>query len=407
MGELVGMPKLGMNMTEGTIVEWLVEEGDTVSAGDPLVEVETDKVVQVVESPTSGELAKITKKEGDVVPCGYVMAVVTAPGESVPSEIPQMVPGAVRPTSDVAAAGAEECAEEDTRPAPKKRRVKSSPVARKLAKELGIDLADVEPEGKRVTKSDVEAHAEKMKAKDKPAPAESPAEPSAKAPGVAKAEPLKGVRRTIAQHMDESARTVARAGLSLEADATALMAWRARLAAGGLQVGYNELLVKVVARALRDHPDVNRQLVDGEIHWMGAANVGVAVETDRGLLVPVIKRAHAKGLAAIHDEFKALVERARQGKSTLEDLSGGTFTITNLGMYEVEAFLPVINVPESAILGVGAIVEKPVARDGELVIRPRMTLTLCVDHRLIDGAPAARFLRRVKHLVEEPLDLLR
>jgi pyruvate dehydrogenase E2 component (dihydrolipoamide acetyltransferase) len=410
MAEFVGMPKLGMNMTEGTIVEWLVEEGDQVSVGQPLLEVETDKVVQVVESPTAGVVSRITKEEGDAVPCGNVMAVITTVGESVPSEIPNVVPDAVRPTSDVTVVHLEEqgtaAAEDERAPG---RRIQSSPVARKLAQELGIDLSEIEPAGKRISKSDVEAYYEAMKARaaeEKERVAEEERRAAEEAPP-ARVEPLRGVRRTIARHMRESARTVARVALSLEADATELIAWRRRVAVDGLEVGYNELLVKIVAHALREHPNVNLQLVDDEIRWMEAINVGVATETERGVLVPVIRDADGKSVSEIHRAFSALVERARNGESTLEDLSGGTFTVTNLGMYEVEEFVPIINVPECAILGVGAITEKPVADEGEVAIRPRMTLTLCVDHRLVDGAPAARFLQRIKYLIEQPLELLR
>jgi pyruvate dehydrogenase E2 component (dihydrolipoamide acetyltransferase) len=195
-------------------------------------------------------------------------------------------------------------------------------------------------------------------------------------------------------------------GLTLEADATELVAWRQRLNREGHNVSYDELLAMLAARALQEFPYMNSQLVDGGVRDMPDINVGMAVDTERGLLVPVIRQANKKGVLEIHRTFSELLERARNGRSTVEDLSDGTFTISNLGMFEIEEFLPIVNFPECAILGVGAIVEKTVVVDGAVGIRPRVALTLSFDHRLVDGAPAARFLQRIKHLISDPLRLL-
>ncbi len=417
MAVFVSMPKLGMNMIKGTIVKWLVQEGSAVEAGQLLLEVETDKVVQEIESPATGILAKIVKSENEEVPCTTVIAVITELDEPLPDEIPAVLPDSVRPRSEVEVV----VSQEETRPegeAPKERkRVNISPVARKLARELGIDISKIVPAGKRITKADVEAayQAQQVAAKAAQgipvepvptAPARTPVMGEPASEGQPKVKPLTGVRRTIAERMNLSARTVARVGLTLEADATELMAWRERLKGSGNQVGYNELLAKIVAHALQEFQYMNCQLVDDKIQEMTDINVGIATDTDRGLLVPVIRNANNKGVLAIHREFTELVERARAVKSRLDDLSGGTFTITNLGMYEVEEFLPIINVPECAILGVGAIVKRPVVIDDKIEIRPRMAVTLSFDHCLVDGAPAARFLQRVKHLIESPLRLL-
>lgn len=396
MAVFVSMPKLGVNMTKGTIVQWLQKEGAPVEAGQPLLAVETDKVVQEIEAPATGILAKIVKSEGEELPCLTVMAIITAPGEPLPEEIPDVIADGVRPEIEVEVVVPKGEAEAKSKKPKGRERIKISPIARKLARELGVDISKIVPSGKRITKEDIEAAYR--------APQAAVGEPVAE--GVAKVTPLTGIRRTIAERMNLSARTVARVGLTLEADATELIAWRERLKRDGNDVGYNELLAKIVAHALGEFPYMNAQLVDDEIREMAEVNVGIATDTERGLLVPVIRNANNKEVLEIHREFQDQVERARGGKSTLDDLSGGTFTITNLGMYEVEEFLPVINVPQCAILGIGAIVKKPVVVDEEIAIRPRMAITLSFDHRVVDGSPAARFLQRVKHLIENPLDIL-
>jgi len=403
MAVFVSMPKLGVNMTKGTIVQWLQKEGAWVEAGQPLLLVETDKVVQEIEAPASGILAKIVKDENEEVPCLTVMAVITEPGEPLPADIPEVIPDGVRPTAEVevAAPKGKRDAEVADKETGERKRVPISPVARKLARELGVDIGKIVPKGQRITKADVEAAYQAQRAAIGVPAIEEPS-----VEGVAKVMPLTGVRRTVAERMNLSARTVARVGLTLEVDATELVAWRERLRRGGNDVGYNELLARIVAHALQEFPYMNAQLVDNEIREMADINIGIATDTERGLLVPVIRKVNRKGVLEIHREFVEMVKRARDGRSTMDDLSGGTFTITNLGMYGVEEFLPIINVPQCAILGIGAIVKKPVAVDDRIEIRPRMAITLSFDHRAVDGAPAARFLQRVKHLIENPLEIL-
>ena len=407
MATFVSMPKLGMNMTKGTIVSWLVGEGAEIQAGQLLFEVETDKAVQPVESPTSGILAKIVRQEGEEVPCLTVLAVITDRGESLPARIPDTIAAGIQPRAEVQVIEPREedrivgpvlSVQDKCRESEEPRRIRISPVARELAKELNVDITTIVPTGARITKADVEVAYQAQQALAQKA-VRTAAE-------VAKARPLEGVRRVIADRMSLSARTVARVGLTLEADATELVAWRQSLSRDGHNVGYNELLVKLVAHALQEFRYMNCQLVDDQIREMADINVGVATDTERGLLVPVIRNADKKGVVQIHHELVELLERARNGRSTVEDLSDGTFTISNLGMFEIEEFLPIINLPECAILGVGAIVKKPVVVDDQVEIRPRMALTLSFDHRLVDGAPAARFLQRIKHLINDPLELL-
>jgi pyruvate dehydrogenase E2 component (dihydrolipoamide acetyltransferase) len=393
MATFFAMPKLGMNMVEGTIVEWLVKEGEQIETGQVVLAIETDKATQEVEAPASGVLARILKPEGETLPCNAVMAVIVEPGEDVPGEIPDMIAEGVAPTADVevkvdAAEAAAPAAQKEKSAQP--RRINISPSARKLAEELGVDITKIVPRGRRIKREDVLAAHEAAQAEGGPGMKGSK-------------RPMTKMRRLISQHMNRSARSVARVGLTLESDMTALIDWRAGLEADGTKVSYNVLLAKLVAVALREFPYMNAQLVDDQVILeVDDVNIGVAVDAERGLLVPVLDQVDKKEVAALQDEYAALTERATSGKSTVADLEGGTFTITNLGSLEIEQFMPVINVPECAILGVGAIVKKPVVVDDQIEIRPKMSLTLAFDHRLVDGAPAAKFLQRVKHLIESP-----
>jgi pyruvate dehydrogenase E2 component (dihydrolipoamide acetyltransferase) len=396
MATFFAMPKLGMNMVEGTIVEWLVKEGEEIESGQVVLAIETDKATQEVEAPASGILARILKHEGETLPCNAVVAVIVEPGEDVPGEIPDMIAEGVTPTADVevkvnvAEAAAPE-ARKDKGAQP--RRINISPSARKLAEELGVDITKIVPRGRRIKREDVLAAHEAAQA-----------EGGRVIEGFKK--PMTKMRRLIAEHMNRSARSVARVGLTLEADVSALIDWREGLAAEGTKVSYNVLLAKLVALALREFPYMNAQLVDDQaILEIENINIGIAVDVERGLLVPVLREVDRKEVTVIQEEYAALTERASSGKSMLADLEGGTFTITNLGNLEIEQFMPVINVPECAILGVGAIVKKPVVVNDQIEIRPMMSLTLAFDHRLVDGAPAAKFMQRVKHLIESPTEV--
>jgi pyruvate dehydrogenase E2 component (dihydrolipoamide acetyltransferase) len=452
------MPKLGVNMTKGVIVGWLVGEGEAVKKGQPILEIETDKAVNEVEAPADGVLERILYPEGEV-PCTYVVAIILAEGEEMPTEVPLSIGGEVprgqvesddQPTpppppppppgpaveaarsdrvlispaarnmaaelgvdyttvagtgprgriqiADVeAAAAALSSAAQESAPTG---RLLSTPAARYRAKQLGIDWRGVTGTGpnRRIHKADVEAAYASLSAP--PVLAASGAER-----GSSKVVPLSGVRGIIAERMLQSTNNTARVTLLAEADATQLVAWREQINrdyAGQDRIGFNELLILIVAHALAQFPYMNAALFEDGIHWLEEINVGVAVDTERGLLVPSIKHADRLGVFAIHDEFTRLVEDARSGRIDPADLEGGTFTVTNLGMYEITAFTPVINLPEIAILGVGQVAPAPVAVGDQVVIQQRVSLSLVFDHRLVDGAPAARFLQRVKHLVEAP-----
>ena len=288
-----------------------------------------------------------------------------------------------------------------------------TPVARKMATDAGLDVSQLGGVGdrRRITKADLEVSLAKASPPridaGPPAPDEGPTlstlEPEIQA--------LTGLRGIIAQRMSASAHTTARVTLTTEVDAVELTRLQTLLresleTALGFAVSYSDILVVVVSRALREYPYMNVRLTDGGIRTLPQVNVGVAVDTDRGLLVPVIRDADRKGIAEVARVFRELVARARAGKSTPDDLTGGTFTVTNLGMFDIDAFTPIINPPECAILGVGRIQERPAVHAGQICVRQLMVLSLTFDHRVVDGAPAARFLQRIKQLIEAPALLL-
>ncbi len=448
MAEEFFIPQLGQTVEEVTLIKWLVEDGAQVTQGQEILEVETDKAVFPVEAIASGYLHIGPYKEGDVVPVLAVVAVIGAKDDKfeVKGEPEPAVEEAESKTVEAAPAAPVEAAPSQVR---EDGRVFASPRARKLAHEKGVDLARVTPSGGggvRVAERDVLAYlrslpkatpvAQKMAAEAsldlrqvsgtgpggkitredvERALAVPPAPPAAVPPAptplpeveVLERVPLKGVRGIIAQRMATSVHTTARVTLMMEVDATQFVDMRTRLKARvseewGFAPGYNDLLAKIVAAALRKFPYMNARLTANALEYLAPVNMGMAVDTERGLLVPVIRDADKKSLRQFGAEFRELAEGARTGRISPDALSGGTFTITSLGTYDVDAFTPVINLPEAAILGVGRITEKAVVRDGEIVARHMWTLSLVFDHRLVDGAPAARFLQYIKELIEEP-----
>ncbi|MCS7038504.1 MAG: dihydrolipoamide acetyltransferase family protein [Anaerolineae bacterium] len=453
----ITIPKLGQTVEEVVLGPRLVPDGSRVTKGQEVLSIETDKAAFSVEAPTDGYIHFGPFQEGDVVPVHTVVALVGAQDEvfaptpaeatSAPTETPAPEPAAPAAVATAAAAPTRVFASPRARRlAARKqvaltavtgtgpggriierdvlaylaRRPRATPVAQRLAAEAGLDLSRVTGTGPGgfITRRDVaQALPPTPVAPTPTVPAVPPAAetpppaPAALPPEVSRRVPLKGVRGIIAQRMAASVHTTARVTLVMEVDATELVALRERLktrvaAEWGFAPGYNDLLAKIVAASLRRFPYMNARLTEDAIEWLEPINLGMAVDTERGLLVPVIRNADRKSLREFGQEFRALVERARQGKALPDDLTGGTFTITNLGPYEVDAFTPVINLPEAAILGVGRIAPKPVVRDGQIVVRQMLTLSLVFDHRLVDGAPAARFLQDIKNLIEEPYLLL-
>ena len=399
----VRFPKLGLTMREGTFLRWLKEVDETVQKGEILFEVESDKVVMEIEAPASGFLVQTAAAPGDVVPVGQVIGLIAESGEK---RVATGGPGGRAMTSSTAKASN----------GPPGERIMASPVARRMAVEAGIDLRDVKGSGPkgRITKEDVERELAEGEVKTEPAhvePTETPTRAVVSPPASVEAIPFVGVRRTIAERMAHSAHTTARVTLTTEADATEMVQLRGsfKTAFEGTEQpvpSYNDILIKIVAAALREHLALNARLVDDEIHRLHEVNVGLAVDVDAGLYVPVVRNADSLPLGAIAAETRRLIERVQRGVFLPDDLLGGTFTITNLGGYEIDAFTPIINPPECAVLGVGQIALKPVVRGDQIVARSVVTLSLTFDHRLVDGAPAARFLQQIKRLVENPLKLL-
>lgn len=421
----VTMPRLSDTMQEGTLARWLKKPGDEVHRGDVLAEIETDKATMELEAYDSGVLERILVQEGQTVPIGQPIAVIgtgegvakatTAPAAAAgaPPASPAAQPAAPAPSATAAppapAPPAPPPAPPAAPPAPAGQ-VKASPMARAIARERGIDLRTIRGTGPggRIIRADVEAAAGRAA----PAPASSPAPaPVAAGPDVEEI-PLTNMRRVVARRMVESVQSAPHFFLTSVVDAEALVGLRAeinrQLAATGedLKVTLNDLIIKACATALRAHPDVNVSFAGDKLLRYRRIHIGFAVALEGGLIVPVIRDADQKSLSQIAREARDLAERARAGKLAPNEFSGSTFTISNLGMYGVDQFNAVINPPEAAILAVGAANPEPVARDGQVVVRHVMRLTLSIDHRALDGATAARFLQQLKRVLEEPLRIV-
>jgi pyruvate dehydrogenase E2 component (dihydrolipoamide acetyltransferase) len=415
MATEIKLPRLGQGMESGTIVKWLKSEGEKVEKGEPLYELDTDKVTQEVEADASGVLLKIAIAEGEVE-VGKTIAVIGEEGEKVEAEEEPSGEAAQEVGEDEQEEGSPARAREQERERGRQAsadmaeqvteirapasdgRIKASPLARRIARERGIDLSAVAgtgPDG-RVVAEDVERTA----ASAAPRPA---AVPVAEAEGV-EVEQLSSMRKTIARRLTEAWQAPV-FQLSLTVDMERALALRQRLVelhGDGVKPTISDLLTKVCAAALMRHRAVNALYRGDSVELYPTANVGIAVAVPNGLVVPVIPGCERKSIAEIAAARAAAVERARAGKLQQADLEGGTFTISNLGMYGIERFIAVLNPPQAAILAVGSTEEKVVVVDGEMVVRPRMELTLTCDHRAVDGATGAQFLGDVKAFLEEP-----
>ncbi|MFC4942959.1 dihydrolipoamide acetyltransferase family protein [Pseudonocardia sp. GCM10023141] len=420
----ISMPRLSDTMEEGIIATWRKQVGDPVAAGDVLVEVETDKAIMELEAYDDGVLDAILVGEGERVPIGTPIGVIgdgsggavgSAASPDVPAAAPEPVPTTVASTTvavvEPAPAGA---------PAPATR-PPASPLARRIARERGVDLATVTGSGPngRIIRVDIESA--QPSASPDPVPAAAPPVPPVPAPPVPVAPPssdgdfvavpLTGMQRVAAARLTQSKRDAPHFYLTSAVDVTDLVAFRATLnadlaASDGPRVSMNDLVVKAVATALRVEPAVNVSFAGDAVHHHRKVNVGVAVAVPGGLLVPVVHDADRKSLSRIATESRELSGRARAGKLRPDEMSGGTFTVSNLGMFGVEQFAAVINPPEAAILAVGAATEEVRPRDGELVVRSILRITLSCDHRAVDGATGAGFLKALTGLLEHPLRIV-
>ncbi len=388
----VTMPKFGLTMREGTIQRFFKAQGERVNAGEPLYEVETEKVLYQVEAPASGTLAIAMFDEGATVECGTAIAVIAEAGEDAATVAARYSKSASQPAHRASPVTSPPPANQTASANPSARDRKTvSPVARKLASELGVDLDKIEGTGTggRITREDVE-----RAAKSAPVP------PAGSAPSADRVA-FRGVRKVIAERMHQSLHSSAQITITAEADVTPATEFRARRSRE-FDFSYTDMMIHSVARALMRHPRMNARLNetgnDTEIVLCANANVGIAVALDEGLIVPVVNRAERKSLREIAVESRALGEKARAGHLKLEDVAGGTFTITNLGTFGIDAFTPILNLGETGILGVGRIVEKPAVYRGEIAKRAMLWLSLTFDHRVLDGAPAAQFLQTVIEL---------
>jgi pyruvate dehydrogenase E2 component (dihydrolipoamide acetyltransferase) len=405
------MPALELAQETGKVLRWLKAPGDSVRKGEPIVEIETDKVTVEIEAPASGVLQDVTARAGDVVPVGKTIALILAPGEA-----------AAAPSPPAAAA------------------IKASPLARKVAEQHGVDLARVKTASGRIEKADVLAHVESRKESVAPADGTaarlSAASPKARRLAQERGVDVRALRgsgpggavlaadvavassrvdgpgvgnvwRIMAERMTASWTTAPHFYLVREVNVSRLVAWRERASKQtGARLTYTDLLVKLVAAALSQHPRVNASWKDGAIALNADVNIGLAVAIDDGLVVPVIHRADTLSLVALAARREDVVSRAQTGKLRPADIQGGGFTLSNLGMYGVDAFSAIVNPPQAAILAVGRIADRVVALNGQPAVQPTMLLTLSCDHRALDGARGAQFLGALAELIEEPLALL-
>jgi pyruvate dehydrogenase E2 component (dihydrolipoamide acetyltransferase) len=428
MATLLVLPKLGLTMTEGTISKWYKAEGESVKKGEPLYSLETDKLTNEIESAEDGILRKILLEGGGAAPCLAPVAIIGGADEDISALLASS--GAEVKARDAGAPTAEGKGGEEA-PSSAQPRVVASPAARKLAKEKGVDISQVQGSGPngRVELKDVEGF-DPSRAKTSSVAAKMMAERgiSPEDTGVAgrrimksdveklfeskpskhseESKPMSRMRKVIASRMSDSWHTSPAVTLDISVDLTELARMRNSLKAEGVKASYTDFLVYIVSRTLVKYPILNCTIDGDNIIYRDYVNMGVAVALPDGLLVPVIRDAHEKGLSSISEELISLAERARAGSLSTDDLRGGTFTISNLGMFGIESFSPIINQPEVAILGVNAAKDTVVPINGELVIKPLLKLSLTTDHRAVDGAVAAEFLSGLKKRIENPALLM-
>lgn len=406
----VKMPQLGLTMTEGVVTKWLKSVGDKVAVGEPLVEVETDKINNEIEAQVEGILLAILVDQGGTALVRAPIAVIGNAGESVAAAAAPAAVAAAPVAVSVPTAVASVAATVNGNG-----RIKTSPIARRLAREQGIDINQLHGTGPggRIVERDINAAlangaphigAPTSKAADDGNADLVPVAGKEALPTTNTGTPLSGMRRVIAERMSQSWTTAPHVTFTVEVDMTEATALRKRLAeVTGKKVSFTEILARAAAATLTEFPYVNSSLVDGKLVLHDEVHIGIAVALDDGLIVPVVRNAAAKSVTRLGEEIRQLAEKAREGRLGPDEVTGGTFTITNLGMFGIDEFTPIINQPESAILGVCRIVERQVVRQGAVEIRPMMNLCLSCDHRIIDGAVAARFLARLRLLIEQPV----
>jgi pyruvate dehydrogenase E2 component (dihydrolipoamide acetyltransferase) len=402
------MPSLGFDMTEGLLARWLKNEGDPVGKGQAIAEIETEKATVEIEAAAAGILARILVHAGETVPVGTVIGVIAEAGEEVAAlsaspPSPLAAPPPSPPTAPPAPPPPASLPETGEGAPPAGTRVKASPVARKMAEEAGLDLSRIKGTGPggRVVERDVQ---EAIAAGPAPVPSDVP---EGSTPGATV--PLNRMRKTIARRMTESKATAPHFYITVEINMDDAMKMREQLnaiAPEAERISVNDLIVAAAARTLARFPTLNASYREGNLEMHSQVNIGIAVALEDGLIPPVLRDADKKPLGRIASDSRALTGRARANKLRSDDLGGGTFTVSNLGMFDVDEFIAIINPPEAAILAAGAVTRRPVAAAGEIRIASLMKATLSVDHRVADGAQAGRFMQEFKKLLENPVTLL-
>ena len=433
MAEKIIMPKQGLQMTEGTITKWLVKEGDKVEIGQPLFEMETDKNTIQIDSTAAGEVLKLVAKEDETVPITETIAIVGKKGEDFADLLPKKeekkpepAPAPAAPTAPAVKAAPAAPAADDVTPialeggrifvTPRAKMtaerknldyktvkgtgpsgliierdilaaaaVKASPVAKAIAARKGVSVTTVTGTGEngKIVKHDILSGDANLAREDKVIP-------------------ISGMRKVIADNMMNSVQSMAHAYHKVAVDMSQAKLIRAAFKKAEKKVSFNDIIIMALGRALQEHPRMNALVEDGKITEKGSVNIGIAVAVDNGLIVPTVRDVQNMTLGEIHDESARLIAKTKAGGLKKEDYSGGTFTVSNLGMFGIDEFTAIVNPPQVGILAVGAMTDTPVVRDGQIVVRPMMNLILTYDHRVIDGAPAAQFLSRLKELLENP-----
>ena len=431
MAEKIIMPKQGLQMTEGTITKWLVKEGDKVEIGQPLFEMETDKNTIQIDSTAAGEVLKLVAKEDEIVPITETIAIVGKKGEDFSDLLPKKKEekkpeSAPAPAAPAAPAVKSAPAADDTPPialeggrifvTPRAKMtaerksidyktvkgtgpsgliiekdvlaaaaVKASPVAKAIAARKGVSITTVTGTGEngKIVKHDILSGDANLSREDKVIP-------------------ISGMRKVIADNMMNSVQSMAHAYHKVAVDMSEAKLIRAAFKKAEKKVSFNDIIIMALGRALQEHPRMNAWVEDGKITEKGSVNVGIAVAVDNGLIVPTVRDVQNMTIGEIHDESARLIAKTKAGGLKKEEYSGATFTVSNLGMFGIDEFTAIVNPPQVGILAVGSMTDTPVVRDGQIVIRPMMNLVLTYDHRVIDGAPAAQFLSRVKELLENP-----
>jgi len=413
------MPKLSSTMAEGTVIEWLKDEGEAVEVGEPILEIMTDKINIEVEAYHEGILLKTYFEADDVVPVNHVIGYIGGKDEEVPDTAPGLSSEASPEESEGKGSGEDQGAPSDTgtpeekTPSNSERtvsgtrenslgKVRATPAARALARNKGIDIHDVSGSGRngRIHKQDVADHTSGSDKRQQT--------PVSHQATVVRTEKLKGARKMVADRMADSRASIPHVTIDFEVEMDNLIDLRNRVNQQNPddKVSFNDIFILITSKALSRHPEINITFESDEIQYHDARNIGLAVAADKELLVPVIRNTESKSLISISNDSKELIRKARDGKLAPDEMQEGTFTISNLGMYSIKQFTPIINKPQAGILGIGGTRDRPAVQDGHLINKKEATFSLSFDHRVINGAPAAAFCNTVKHLAENPVELI-